>query len=249
MDVINQNENKIICKLLKLHLVNFYDNIYVPFKFFQKNNWNINKVLVDNADALFYCAGYLSETDKIRFNQVFGKYLVMIQEIFAYRKLSKLLKAWTNMNNPQWFSTNDQSYLKSILNDDQYHVISPVIVIKLYYSVTKKYRQDQNKIKVIMTKKLNHIISQYREARKEFQKRYHRIVTKYVYLCPLDFKVKREYVKLLLNETIMAILDLSEKLIDLKIYGIHSLITNLISYTPIDEINNPSEAGVKIAII
>ncbi|AYV85070.1 MAG: hypothetical protein Satyrvirus3_1, partial [Satyrvirus sp.] len=48
------DENKIICKLINIQFKEFFDNIYIPFKFFKYENWKINKVLYDNEDALFY---------------------------------------------------------------------------------------------------------------------------------------------------------------------------------------------------
>jgi hypothetical protein len=240
----NEN-NKTMCRLLNIHLREFFNDIYVPYDFFRDENWNISEVLRNNKDILFYNKKYLTEEDEERFNEVFNKYINALEEIFSIdNKLFIFLKNWTDMRDTRWKTNGSKSYLKSLLVDRKYEYISPIYTTNIFLQMSKKYQNDTDKIKLKVENHLNEIVKNVKKEVKAFKKIYNEIITSYVFEYPPDTDEKDVYVLGFINSIIMSILDFAEKLISLNVYAIHAIVTELIVYyTPLDEINqyNPSE--------
>ena len=95
-----------------------------------------------------------------------------------------------------------------------------------------------------MEEHLGNLMKKIKAEIKIFEQIYHEIVTSYVYEYPYDMPDKERYNSALVNTIILEILNFSEKLIDLHVYTIHSIVNNIIEYyTPLDEINqyNPKD--------
>jgi len=60
----------------------------------------------------------------------------------------------------------------------------------------------------------------------------------YVYEQPINHIDQPMYLTGFINSILLAIIDLSEKLIELNVYAIHPIVNNSINYyTPLDDIN------------
>lgn len=246
-----ENEIYTLCRLLKLHISNFYDDIYVPVKFFIKAKYDVEKVLYENADSLYYNEEYIV-TDEERFNEVFDKYVEMIKEILdPNNKLTVYLKKWTSMTDRKYSVINTDSYLRSLLKNEKYRYISPEYITKLFKKTCKENNKDFNKITVIMEKELNSIIKKLKQETKLFSKLYHQIVISYVFEHPSD--LDENYSKSFITYVILNILDFAEKLIDMNIYAIHTIVNNVIDYyTPLDDIGQydpSSNHNLKLTLV
>lgn len=232
-------ENKTTCRLINIHLKEFFDDIHIPYSFFRDDDWKINKILYKNEDMLYYNKKYLTEEDEERFFEVFDKFIAILEEILTpNNKLYSFLKKWTDMSHSKWKSINTRSYLKSLLIDRKYQFISPAYVTDVYCHISKKYREDTDKIKSELEDHLDFLVKNVKKEIKIFRKIYDDIVTLYVYEYPYDIQEKNCYNLAFVNSIILEILNFAEKLIDLHVYAIHPIINNIIEYyTPLDEIN------------
>lgn len=228
-----------MCRMLRLQLRDFYDDIYIPYEYFRDSQWKINKVLYDNEDCLFYHENYVAEEDKEKFYSIFHKYVSMIEEIMLpENKLSIFLKKWTDKSGPRWKIRTMQSYLKSLLTHKDYQIISPLYITHYYCELYQKYRND-DKIKTEVENHLSDIVSSTRIAVKKFKINYHIIINSYVYEYPLSHpEISAEtYVLGFLNSVFLEILDFIDALLDLNIYSIHPIISELIDfYIPLEYI-------------
>lgn len=256
-DEVKKENNRTICRMIKLHLPEFFDDIYVPFGFFKDDEWRINKVLYANEDALFYNEKYLATEDNNRFYEIFDRYVEMIEEIMSTdNKLFVFLKVWTNTDSSRWKCNNssENSYLKSIITDNQYQIISPLYMTNCYCQLNKDHHGSNDVIKDKFIEHLNEICEKFKSARREFKEIYSYIVESYVYDYPIyASRSEIDTYKLgFINSILMAILDFAEKLLDLNIYCIHAIIGEIIYYyTPLDEINrfDPKEYGGRKLLI
>ena len=241
------NENKTICRLINIHFKEFFDDIYIPFDFFRKDDWKINKVLYNNEDILFHNKTYLPEEDEPRFYEVFNKYIAVLEEILTpNNKLYCFLKRWTDTTQVKWKPNHSESCLRTLLIDRTYQSISPAYITNIYCEISKRYQDESDKIKPELEKHLNQIISDTEKEIEIFKKNYDEIISMYVYEYPFDMQDKNLYDLAFINSILLEILNVSEKLIDLHIYTIHPIVNNVIEYyTPIDVINqyDPSDYG------
>ncbi len=139
-------QNWVVCRLINLQLKEFFDDIYIPFYCFKQNEWKISKVLYDNEDALFYNELFFTLNDNMKFHEVFAKYIAMIEEIMTKdNQLYVFLKKWTDKTNVRWKANlnSQNSYLKSILIDRRYQIISPSYMTDLYCELGKQYRDNE----------------------------------------------------------------------------------------------------------
>lgn len=233
-----RENNRTVCRLLKIQLREFFDDIYIPYHYFKNNDWNISKILYDNEDSLFYNKKYLTKEDEERFHCVFSKYITMLEEIFnPDNKLLLYLKSWTDTSGSKWKTNHKKSYLKSILIKRKYQIISPSYITYLYCDHIKKFKDDPQKCKEKFEQHLDSIIAEFRKECKNFQAQYNEIVESYVYEHPLNYEPN--YMAGFINSVLLAIIDFSEKMVDLNIYAIHPIITQFVEYyTPLDEINS-----------
>lgn len=251
-------ENKTVCRLLNIHLKDFFDDIYIPYKFFRDDNWNISKILYNNEDILFYNRKYITETDESRFFEVYDKYILMLEEIFLpSNKLFIFLKKWTDMRGFKWKSNSVKSYLKSLLTGQSYQCISPLFITNLFCDLCNKYKDNEkckdrdsysDMIKKKTEKKLNQLVSEITKEIKIFKRGYNEIVSSYVYEYPYESGDKELYTKAFINCIIMFIIDFADKLINHNVYAIHPIVYEVIGYyVPLDEINtyDPSEHNYK----
>lgn len=242
-------DNRTVCRLLKIHLDDFYDDINIPFGYFRDANWKISKVLYDNDDVLFYNKKYMTEEDNTRFYEVFDKFIDMIEDIMNPKsKLVIFLKKWTDMSNLRWKANESRSYLKSLLVHKKYQYISPEYTTSIYCDLCEQYPNDVDKIKGNLTKRLDKIVQEVRTEVREFRKNYNEIVTSYTYEYPLHVQDKDIYVLGFINSIILTIISFAEKLIDLHVYAIHPIVNSVIEYyTPINDINlyDPADNGYR----
>ena len=236
-----ESENKTICRLLNVHLREFFDDIYIPFKYFRDDDWNVSKVLYNNEDILFYNENYVTPEDEQKFYQVFERFITMLEDIFTpTNKLYIFLKNWTDMSGSRWKPNSNKSYLKSILTNKKYQHISPSHTVTVYLQYSKLFNGDIEKVKDALEKYLDNLVAKIRKQVKIFKKQYNELVSIYVYEYPLELhQQKNYYVMGFINSVILAILDFANKLMDLNVYAIHPIITNIIEYyTPLDEITH-----------
>lgn len=232
-------ENKTMCRLMNIHFKEFYDDIYIPYKYFRDDDWKIGKILYNNEDILFYNKKYLPEADEERFYEVFDKFTTMIEGILTpNNNLYNFLKKWTNMTGKKWKSTNQTSYLKKILDDPDYQYISPAYIVDMYCGLVNKYGNNSSQILEQLTNILESILSQANDEVKKFRKKYNKIVSSYVFECPHMLSTKDKYDSGLINSVLLEIFNFAEKLIDLHIHGVHTIVNSIINfYTPLDDIN------------
>lgn len=242
-------ENRTVCRLFNLHMSDFYDNIYVPFRFFKKGGWDIVKVLNNNEDSIFFNKLYLPGKDLDRFYDVFDKYITMIEDIMSPDSLLiSYLKNWTDMSGIKWKENKNKSYIKLILSKTKYSIISPLYIINLFHQLKKTYENNTPKIKSTLEEKLDEVVKEARTIKKEFKKIYSEIIDMYVYEYPLDEASSENYVKSFINTILTTIFDYAEKLIDINIYAIHPIFIGISNdFLPLDEINSfdPSENSNK----
>lgn len=249
-------KNELICRIIKVHFSEFYDDIYVPFKFFKNGDWKIGKILYDNEDVLFYHDDYLTENDKERFHDIFSKYVIMIEEILSTdNKLYCFLEKWTNTTGLYPKSNLAKSHLRNILNNTKYHDISPAHIAKIYWQISKKYNNDgqsRDKINSEVINYLDDLVLKIKKEKKKFTRIHHEIVYAHVYEQPIDYDPKSAYSISFINCIIMAILDCAERLINLNVYTIHTIINEIIDDdTPLQMIyqHDPKEYGGRKMII
>jgi len=245
IDHKKNKKNGTICRLLNIQLREFYDDIYIPYDFFRKDNWKINKILYNNEDILFFNKKYLTKEDEDRFHEVFDKYIFMLEEIFSQdNKLYIFLEKWTDMSQPRWKTNKNKSYLKSLLTHKKYQNISPAYTASVYCDFSKKYSDDVDKIKKKTEEHLDEITNKLKKEVREFRKCYNEIVSSYVYEYPNNTDDNHIHVLAFINSIILSILNFTEKIIQLNIYAVHPIVTHIIEYyTPLDFINQykPSE--------
>ncbi len=244
-------DNKTVCRLIKIHLKSFYDNIYIPYDHFNVDDWDIDKVLNENEDALFYSKIYLTSDDEDKFYQVFDKYVIMIKGIMSKdNHLFSFLKKWTDTSHNHWKSFSKKSYLKTLLTCEKYKNISPNYVANLFCQVSKENYGDISKIKLIMKEKLDELVKMVKMEIKIFKKIYKDIIRSYVFEYPINDNNTLPYVKGFINSLIIAIINFSEKMIDLNIYSIHTIINDIIScQIPLDEIIMKQDENIKKILI
>lgn len=240
------NTNQEICRLIKLQIKDFFRYIYIPMGFFRDDNWEINKILYENKDCLFYNKIYLNDKDEAKFDEVFNKYVTQVESILSKNNLLLFLKKWTNMTEENWTIKKNNSYLRTVINN--YPSISPLYISNFYCSLYKSHEMTDDKVKTELEKNLNGIMKNVKKEIKNFTKIYDAIIESYVYKYPIsneNFSPKN-YVHKFLNTLLLSILDFCERLLCLNIYTLHPIVLEIINYyTPLDEINtfDPAENG------
>uniref|UniRef100_A0A6G6ABL4 Uncharacterized protein n=1 Tax=Borely moumouvirus TaxID=2712067 RepID=A0A6G6ABL4_9VIRU len=227
------NQNKNTCKLLK-NIINFYDNIYIPYKYFQNDKWNINKTLNNNEDVLFFNQEILFEEHFDRFYEVFDKYILLMEDIFNPKNmLNPFLKKISDID----IENNEKAkFLIKIINSRRYKYISPEYIINQYVEI-KNQQQDESEVQNILRENLNEIISNTKKYIKEFGEEYKHHVCKYISEYPFEENLQQNYTKTFLNNVLLSIYDCCNKLLDLKIYACHVIILGIIDSTlPLDDI-------------
>ena len=231
--------NYSMCRLLKVNIDDFYENIHIPFLYFKDGEWDIKNIIEDNRDVLFYNEAYMSEEDKILFNKIFDRYSSQINSIMnPNSQLYEYLYKWTDFNKNIWKKkSNNNSLLYTTIN--KFKNISPMYILKLYTKiVTKQTKLDRDNIKKIMYKNLEPIDKNICTEIKKFKRLYRETVDRFVYLHPSEYEYDSVYAKGFINTLILEILDLADILIDNHVYAIHAIVAEIIDeYTPLDIIN------------
>lgn len=237
---LNISDGKKMCELLKKNFINFFDEIYIPFKLFKENNWNIVDTLYSNMDTLFYNEEYLTNQNKEYFFKIFDKYIRFIGQIWITTSQFKMcLKKWEGQENP--------TYLKKIMTDEKYEIISPLFLSDMYKKTFTKYQDNTDIFNIKFKKKLDKIINKYEIERDNFDLEFNKIVNLYVYNYPINYddnpninpNYNIDYAKELINTVTVSILAFADKLIDLNIYTIHAIIYDVINYyIMLDDINS-----------
>lgn len=226
-----ENNDEKMCKLIKTNLPDFYDDIFIPYGYFKSGNWNINDILRENTDALFYNKEYLLSGERKDFYNLFDKYIEFIKLFWEPNsQLNIYLVTWEQKENP--------TYLKQIMTDSKYKIISPLYMTDLYKKIFTKYKNDTDVFDKKFKKALDKIMIDYQKERNIFKRTFHELVDAYVCEYPIDNQYDDHYIKGFINGILLAIYDFADKLIDLNIYAIHSIIVDIIDYyVPLDTIN------------
>lgn len=225
--------------LLKLHVPDFYNNIFIPHSFFKNNNYDIMTTIQENNDSIFYVEKYIQPEEIQRFNYVFEQYAIILSRNFTTDdNLIKFLRKWTCQNISPWRANKKQTRLKKLLNNPKIYYFSPHYIIKLYcdnyYSV-----HDINTAITNTKKKLYSIAAHIAQETRSFQQKYQNLINHFVYQNEYQDMDYSQKTQILMQDIMKLILDLSEKLIKYDIYAINSLISNIINcYTPINCLNN-----------
>lgn len=225
------------CRLIHLHLPDFYHNIYLPYKYFRNGNWDIVATIKENTDILFYSEDYMTADTIGRFHKVFDKLSALISTNLSDLNLYHYLRDLTDDSDPKkWRVIHKHAYLKRIMTDDDYENISPEYITKMYLELCEMYPKDRNMMGQHLTVELDCIVEKGKSLINMFRRSYRRIVDAYVYYHPLV--TDNAYTIAFVNKIMIAILDVASELINLHIYGIHPLITEIIDYyLPLDDIN------------
>ena len=231
--------NYSICRLLKVQISDFYDHIYIPYTHFKFDNWGIDNVINSNTDALFYNETYMTEDDKVEFEEVFKKYAKMISDIMdPSNKFYEYLYKWTEFDSNVWKKKkNNLSTVYLMITKFKY--VSPLFILGEYFSYLKKHKgADRETVHNYLHKYLTKHMKGINIHVKNFKKAYTETINKFVYLHPLQYEYNSNYAKGFVNTLILETLDLTNILIDQNIYAIHSIITEIIDeYTPLDILN------------
>ena len=229
--VYDKLANKRVCLLLKKHINEFYDNIYIPMEFFKMNEWNITEVITDNVDALYFNKKYVKKNEKKKFKSVFDVYYNFIINIF-----STDTNLFSLINN-----SKPDVYFSKIISHRPYHIISPLYIADLYIT----HKDNKEKIKELINI-LGRIILNVKNKINIFIDEFMNILNIYVYEYPIDIKMDSYGLKYkisshqqnFMSKLILIILNLTEELIKMNIYAVHSIINRIISfYFPLDIIN------------
>ncbi|BCS83287.1 hypothetical protein QLL95_gp0836 [Cotonvirus japonicus] len=234
---MEMKKNRIVCCMIKRFISDFFDNIYVPYKYFRKDSWNILETLNNNEDILFFNKNFMTKSDKDRFYEVFDKFVIMVGEILCSDSdLYECLKNMPDTSIHRINKNSDEYYILSLFNNRKYCYISPVHILQIYDKYSRKYT-DQN-LKLKTENELNSIIKNVRKEINIFKTTYDNLTMSYVCEKPFDNAETDTYVKGFVNSIMLEILDFAEKLIDLNIYAVHIIITEIIDYCiPLDDIN------------
>ncbi|AKI80038.1 hypothetical protein QJ850_gp661 [Acanthamoeba polyphaga mimivirus] len=248
----NKYSSRKLCFLIKRYIKDFYGYIYIPYDYFKRDDWDIHKTLNDNEDMLFYNQEFVDKNDKDRFYEVFDKFTELLGEIFSIDgNLCNCLYNFPSIRELKINKNSTESFLFALFNSRKYFYISPAYKLQLYYKYSDKCDGEELVGKIL--EKLNTIISSVKKEMKVFANIYENIITSYVYEKPFEQEKQNSYVKGFVNSILLEIIELSDKLIKLHVYGIHTLINEVIEYyLPMDEYNNfdsEKHDGRKIVIV
>ncbi len=141
------------------------------------------------------------------------------------------------------------------MTEEKYQIISPLVVVDTYKKIYIKYKGDTNLCDHKFRKRLDRIMSEFKKEVNNFKIIYREITDAYVYEYPQDMIVvsDSDYIKGFINSIILTIMDFAEKMIDLNIYAVHTIIIDIINYyVPLDDIylHDPSKhQGKKLLTI
>lgn len=237
-------DNRSLCRLLNLHLPSFFDNIYIPFVLFKEDEWNIKKIIRENKDVIFFNDIYIEKNTKKKFIPVFNKYVDMINRIMnADNCLYIFLNRWTDTSNTRWKCVQTNSHINIILSNPKYEYISPIYITNLYYEYSKKYNKNFDICKQNIEKHMDDITNKLEYETDIFVADCDHIIDTYVYTYPITNCVYlhselNTYTKSMINKLLIKIISFTDKLINMNIYAIHTIINDAISmYVPLDHFN------------
>lgn len=244
--------NRKFCRLIKVQMPSFYDNIFVPYHYFRDGRWDIRQIIYENTDALFYSEKYMSSSDQTKFEKLHLDYFNVIAEIMDPEgKLYRFLDKWTIQRGPfaKWRDSREGSHLKNlILKHDR---ISPFYFIDLYADAIKQNIEGtiearKENIIAIMSKKIEVRVKNIRRHTIIFKKRYDALVSSFVFNYPIDFghdarerehgacddisfadKIAK-YEFNFVSKLLKSILNFADKLMSLDVYAVHAVITEII---------------------
>jgi hypothetical protein len=237
--------NKQTCLLLKKYVKKFYNNIYIPMNFFKMNKWNIDEVLADNVDALYFNDKYFTSHEKQIFETTFCKYITLIKNIFSPE--SNLFSLMNDRN----------VYFLKIISYRNYRYISPAYIADLYMEC----HDDKEKINELI-EIVNDIAIEIKDLLQTFYMKFIDILDIYVYHYPLtnSYDVTTDttdtdiyfHQQKFMNCLVLEILNLADILIKKKIYAIHPIVNSVLSlYFSLDIVNqhDPKENNHQELII
>jgi len=224
-------DNKKICQLLGTHFDRFYDNIGVEIKLFRRENWNFMQVIADNEDVLFYNEQFMSDTNKLKFCLVFPKYISLVKQNFL--TTSNLFVFLNNLH-----ISDKTNYLKNIMIDKKFCLISPSYIMELYVHYLTLYKRQHHVIQRKMEAKLLNILKCTMTNIYQFADQYELLVDVYVREFPITKQSIDDHKNNFLHNVFDMILNFIDKLVDLNIYAIHPIIDNVTSFhMPFDVMN------------
>jgi hypothetical protein len=231
-----------IFDLVNTYIDDFFDNINIPLKSFEKRNYNFKKTIENNTDTLFHCSAYTTDDDDKIFKNLLKKYLVMIKDNFyvdthLYNFLEVINK------NPK--TADNHNFIKLV---KKYNYISPYYIAEEYYKIltlndqtiinnnnivfedNKELKKEIKKIKAKMiTEKMENIMETVKKIMHNFKLEFEKIFTDFKssdYTEDLMYENGNRFI----NSIIMLIAKYVEPLIELNIYGIYAIISEIIQY-------------------
>lgn len=239
-----------ICRLLRLNIPDFYDNIYIPFDYFKAGKWDVLNVISENKDAIYYNKTHIYPKNKKYFDKVFKVYLETIMEIFNPKhNLFVFFEKWTDTSGVNWRGIKQKTYLYSLLHNSDYSHFSPIYLHDLYLEAIKKYGPELSLVKKRVETILDAQLEKVGKILENFEEDFIKIVDNFVYVKDSKKVLESD----LINNTIVLILKYTEKLLKENIYCIHPIISGIIDFSlPLDDIYtfDPDEHdGMELIIV
>jgi hypothetical protein len=243
MTTYEMDYNYTLCRMFKIHVEDFFDNIHIPFDYFKVGEWDIENIISANPDALFYNEMYMTDKDKLAFDEIYEKYTKMINGIMnPGNKLYEYLYKWTNFDGKWRKRQATPTILQEAMNEFKY--ISPIYILNVCTKLIAKHTGPDGIISRVTLKtelyqNLESLMKKIDVEVDKFKEIYHHAVNRFVYRHPINYNYDSNYAKGFINRLILEILDLAQFLIDNNIYAVHAVIREVIDeYTPLDMLNS-----------
>jgi len=205
-----------ICRLLRIHIVDFFESIHIDYNKLKYQGWNTSRLIEDTKVYFYYHPSFDQEL-QTEFNRVFQKYIVLLSEIInPENKLAEILLKNTDTTAGYWKQKESISKILDILDSDEYLGISPSHIINIYLEICMDNPPDR---KEALITRLDAIVDQRKQAVRNFCRGVKSTLLQH--MCR-DYQYGE--INNLSSDVIREILTFMEILIDLKIYRISDMI-------------------------
>lgn len=234
--------NKAICQLVDAQLEHFFSDIGITLDLLEEEQWDIDGVIGTDRDPLFYYEEYYFSTPeaKERFEAIFARYTAMIIEnLRPDNQLIRYLDNWQRIKarNPR---AKIRSFLRATLKHKDYQMFSPVFIANMYADRIENIKDRNNlrnsakkkhMIRAEIEQELDKRLETFDEVLAEFNS-YYTIQRKLFLYSPEEDNTIAG--KKFICNMMVGIMNLAEQLINLNVYAIHSIISEIINeFTPL----------------